>query len=165
MRIRIYTNVAQVLYNETDPLKAFFIRPEDIDLYNRRYISTFEFYFPEDVDLNWDVLYKAYVLNKKWLGPLKEIIIGLNSDIEDTTIMPRWAAARMDCHRKCFKGSSCNICNQIYELSKSLKEIQVKYQSPANSKETAKFIMQDLDNKTVTSDIYFKPPEIPNFEE
>ena len=52
IRTRIFPNVAQSARTSTDPLKKFFLRPEDVDLYNRRYISTFEFYIPIGVYLN-----------------------------------------------------------------------------------------------------------------
>lgn len=163
VRIRIHPNVAQSMYKETDPLKTFFVRPEDIDLYNRRFISTFEFYFPEEVDLNWDVLYKAYAIDKKWNGPLKEIIIGLDSDINNMTISNRWTAQRLDCHRKCFKGSSCNVCKQFYDLSKNLETIKVRFKAAEDSPEIAKHIMEDIDKKQVDSEIPFSTPDIPDF--
>ena len=163
VRIRIYPNVAQSLYSDTDPLKTFFIRPEDVDLYNRRYVSTFEFYFPEKLDLNWDVLYRAYAINKKWNGPLNEIILGLDSDINNTTISPRWGMQRMDCHRRCLKGSSCTICKQIYELSKTLEKVKVQYKPPEDTKEAAKHMMEEIDRAQINSEEPFKPPVIPNF--
>ena len=163
IRTRIFPNVAQSARMNTDPLKKFFLRPEDVDLYNRRYISTFEFYIPIGVDLNWDVLYRAYAINKKWTGRLDEIIIGLDSDIDNTFISPYWASARMTCHRKCLKYSDCNICGEIYDLSKSLAAIRVMPKPPKNTKIAAKEIMQTLDTQNIQIKDNPPMPVIPNF--
>lgn len=160
---RIFPNVAQSSNINTDPLKKFFVRPEDIDLYNRRYISVFEFFIPPDIDLNWDVIYRAYVINKKWSGPLQEIIIGLDSDINDTFISPRWGAMRMTCHRKCLKHGNCDLCNTIYSLSKSLAAIQVMPTPPTDTKAAAKATMQTLDTYDIAAINPPPPPVLPNF--
>lgn len=163
IRTRIFPNISQSACTKTPPLKHFFMRPEDVDLYNRRYISTFEFYIPIGIDLNWDVLYRAYAINKKWSGPLNEIIIGLDSDIDSTFISSYWAPARMTCHRKCLKYSDCNICNAIYDLSKSLAEIRIMPKLPVDTKATAKEIMKIEDTKSITSEEAPPAPIVPNF--
>ena len=163
IRTRIFPNVAQSARTNTDPLKKFFLRPEDVDLYNRRYISTFEFYIPIGIDLNWDVLYRAYAINKKWTGRLDEIIIGLDSDIDSTFISPYWASARMTCHRKCLKYSDCNICGQLYNLSKSLAAIRVMPKPPVDTKAAAKETMKTIDRKTIDAEEPLDPPIVPNF--
>lgn len=163
IRTRIFPNIAQSARTNTDPLKKFFLRPEDVDLYNRRYISTFEFYIPIGIDLNWDVLYRAYAINKKWTGRLDEIIIGLDSDIDSTFISPYWASARMTCHRKCLKYSDCNTCEKIYDLSKSLEAIQIMPKPPKDTKIAAKETMQILDNNNIESESPSPAPIVPNF--
>lgn len=163
IRTRIFPNVAQSALTETKPLKKFFLRPEDVDLYNRRYISTFEFYIPIGTDLNWDVLYRAYAINKKWTGRLDEIIIGLDSDINNTFISPYWASARMICHRKCLKYSDCNTCEKIYDLSKSLEAIQIMPKPPKDTKIAAKETMKVLDNNNIESESPPPAPIVPNF--
>jgi len=163
IRTRIFPNIAQAARADTDPLKKFFIRPEDIDLYNRRYISTFEFYIPEDLDLNWDVLYRAYAINKKWNGPLSEIILGLDNDIVSTFMSPHWGEFRMDCARKCLQGHSCNMCNILYDFSKSLEKIEIMPKPPIDTKQAAKIIMEHIDNKTLDAETPTPIPQIPNF--
>lgn len=163
VRTRVYPNVLQGARSSTDDLKKFFVRPEDVDLYNRRYISTFEFYYPEDIDINWDVLYRAYAVNKKWRGPLKEIIIGLENDMNSTYVSPRWAELRMDCRRKCLKGNSCNACNQIAALAKSFEQLEVMPVLPNDTKNAAKEVFQEIDAKTIDNENPAPPPIIPNF--
>lgn len=162
-RIRVYPNVVQTARQNTDALKKFFIRPEDVDLYNRRYISTFEFYIPNGVDLNWDILYDAYAINKKWSGPLFELIVGLDSDINNMYISPKWGEFRINCERNCLKGKNCNMCNTIYELSKSLQKLEVMPRPPKDTKETAKKIMQKIDSKKIDAEPPHPTPKMPNF--
>ena len=163
VRVRVYPNIAQSARESTNPLKKFFVRPEDVDIYNRRYVSTFEFYYPEGVDINWDVLYRAYAVNKKWRGPLKEIIIGLEDDIDSTYVSPRWAELRMNCKRKCLKGGNCSACIQISALSKAFEELAVMPVLPKDTKAAAKEVLAAIDAKDVTKEEPVPPPIIPNF--
>lgn len=163
IRVRVFPNVSQGARIDTDPLRKFFIRPEDIDLYNRRYISTFEFYIPENLDLNWDVLYRAYVINKKWAGPLSEIILGLDSDLISTYISPHWGEFRMDCERNCLKGNGCNMCSTLYDFSKSLEKMAIMPKPPKDTKAAAKTIMEKIDNKDINAAAPAMIPQIPNF--
>ena len=163
VRIRVYPNIVQGTRENTSDLKKFFIRPEDVDIYNRRYISTFEFYYPKDVDINWDVLYRAYAINKKWRGPLKEIIIGLNDDINSTYISPHWAELRMNCHRKCLKGDKCSMCIKIAALAKTFEEIEIMPVLPKDTKAAAKKVLQTIDAKNINNEEPLPPPKMPNF--
>lgn len=163
IRTRIYPNIAQTVFNQTDPLLTFFVRPEDVDLYNRRYVSTLEFYMPENIDLNWDVLYRAYALNKQWLGALNEIIVGLDSNIDNTFIHPHWGEFRMNCQRKCLKFDSCQMCKTLYDFSKSLKQLEVMPNRPKDSKLAAKTAMKQIDQKNIETEQPLPPPVVPNF--
>ena len=53
---------------------------------------------------------------------MNEIIINLKSDIDNRYIIPRFAEKRISCDKKCQKGGRCNICNNILDLSKTLKD-------------------------------------------
>ena len=163
IRTRVFPNIVQSALTETNELHKFFIRPEDADLYNRRYISTFEFYIPENIDLNWDVLYRAYAINKKWLGPLSEIILGLDIGIDNTFIHPSWGEYRMNCRRSCLKTGSCRHCDALYELSKSLKLLEVMPNRPKDGKSAAKIIMDEIDRKDINAAEPLPPPVVPNF--
>ena len=163
IRTRVYPNLAQSVLRDTDALINFFIRPEDIDLYNRRYVSTFEFFTPNDIDINWDVLYRAYAINKKWLGPLNEIVLNLDTDIDNTYIHPHWGEFRMNCKRKCLKYESCDMCNQLYDFGKSLRKIEVMPNRPKDSKLAAKMKMQEIDQKKMEAEPPLPPPQVPNF--
>ena len=118
VRIRVYPNVSQSTWEESNSLKTFFIRPEDIDIYSK-YIDTIEFY---DADKQIDIYYDIYYNNKKWIGKLNEIIKGFNSDLDNKYIIPRFAEKRITCGKKCLKGSGCRRCEDIEELSKTLEK-------------------------------------------
>lgn len=62
-QIRVYCNIAQsaLVLQEQNSLKSFFIRPEDVDLYEK-YIDVLEFY---GVDEKLETYYKIYVIDKK----------------------------------------------------------------------------------------------------
>lgn len=120
--IRAYPNVAQSSMssstNDIPALKTFFIRPEDIDIY-AQYIDVFEFWASKN-QLN--TYYEVYNISKQWYGPLKEIIIGFNSDLDSRFVLPPFAARRIKCGKRCFKGLGCKICDRIEEASKTLEE-------------------------------------------
>ena len=117
VKIRVYPNIAQAQWFDTPDLLKFFIRPEDVDAYEK-YIDTLEFYGDAE---KHQIYYKIYK-NKEWFGPLNEIIIGLESDIDSRYLLRSFISKRLRCERKCLKGNSCNRCFEIEELSKKMKE-------------------------------------------
>lgn len=121
IKIRVYPNVAQTSWDDLDDIYKFFIRPEDIETYED-YVDICEFY---GLAKEIDTFYKIYAEDKKWFGDLKEIIIGLNNSLDSRYIIPRFALHRVKCGKKCLKGSTCQVCNRILELSKSLKEAKL----------------------------------------
>lgn len=118
IKIRCFANIAQSSWKETDALKKFFIRPEDIELYEP-YIDTICFLGHYD---KIDLYYKIYKNDKKWYGNLKELIIDLDIDLDSKYIIPRFAEKRIRCGKECIKGGKCNICERIVELSNTLEK-------------------------------------------
>ena len=121
VKIRVYPNIAQSSWPGLSSIKKFFIRPEDMDIY-ANYVDTIEFY---NVDKQIDVYYKVYAKDKKWFGPLREIILDFNSDIDNKYVIPRFAEKRISCGKNCLKGGLCSRCNRISELSHSLEQSQL----------------------------------------
>ena len=118
IRVRVFPNVAQSSWSHTEGIYKFFIRPEDIELYEP-YVDVCEFYGESKKN---DTYYKIYTEDKKWFGNLNELIISLNSDLDSRFIIPRFAESRIKCGKKCLKGNNCQICQRILELSNSLQE-------------------------------------------
>jgi len=115
---RVYPNISQTIWEESNPLKTFFIRPEDIDKYSK-YIDIIEFY---DADKQIDTYYEIYCKDKKWIGKLNEIIKGFDSELDNKFIIPRFVDKRIKCGKKCLKGAPCRMCEDIENLAKTLEK-------------------------------------------
>ena len=121
IKIRVYPNVAQNngygLSTVIPDIKKFFIRPEDVEIYEK-YVDIFEIWgAPEKTS----VLYEIYK-QQQWLGSLKDIITGFVEDVPNTGFMKQFALCRLNCGKKCFKGIKCNMCNLMKNISKEMTE-------------------------------------------
>lgn len=132
IKIRAFCNVCQSIWKETDTFLTFFIRPDDIDLY-AHYIDVFEF-FGELKHYSQDVLYEIYAKQKHWFGPLNEIILGFNSNLDNRYIIPNFALKRIRCNRSCMKGGNCGMCYHMETLAETLKD-KGFYLKPIHKKE------------------------------
>lgn len=120
--LRTFCNVCQTSWADTESIKTFFIRPDDIDTY-ANYIDVFEFFNADKLNIN--TLYEIYSKNKFWYGELKEIIIGYKGEEDSRFIIPTFGEKRTQCKKRCcyeVEQHTCYICDAIVELSKSLKE-------------------------------------------
>ena len=117
VKVRTFPNIAQRKYEETSSIKCFFIRPEDVHLYEGL-VDVMDIYTIEEI--NQDIVFEIYKDDKIWWGPLKEIIVGLDNDIDGRYIIPRFGDRRLNCGRKCFKGQRCDVCETVEKLSKNL---------------------------------------------
>lgn len=116
IQVRVFPNVAQSAWKEAPGIEKFFIRPEDVPVYEP-YVDVMEFYGdPEKAN----IYYKIYARDKKWFGNLNEIIIDLNQDIDSRCLLPDFAVARLDCGKRCLKGHPCHICKAQQTLAELL---------------------------------------------
>lgn len=117
--IRVFANVCQTSwkYNKNS-LKSFFIRPEDIPIYEA-YVDVVEFFGSIDKQ---ETMFRIYSINKKWYGNLQEIINGLEEPLDSRYLSNIWAVARISCEKRCLKGSSCSICTRLSDTSQLIKE-------------------------------------------
>lgn len=119
VKIRCFANIAQSSWNRNHDIKTFFIRPEDVDIYSE-YIDVLEFYESEQTQ---NVLYEVYFKTKEWNGKLREIIGGLDNDVNNYYILgDEFAKRRIKCGKKCVKDNSCELCNRLVELADSLEK-------------------------------------------
>ena len=118
IKVRIYPNVAQSRWDKLSDILKFFIRPEDIEMYEP-YVDVCEFYGDKAQQI--DTYYKIYQEDKKWFGDLQEIIIGLDNKIDSRYIIPRFAEKRIKCGKDCLKGGKCEMCKRILDLSEQLE--------------------------------------------
>jgi len=117
IQIRAFPNICQSGSVSMPSLKSFFIRPEDVSIYES-YIDVLEFFGNEEKQ---SILYKIYK-DKKWFGKLKEIIPNFDSELDSRFIIPHFAKQRIKCGKKCLKGGKCKICERIEQLSKTLEK-------------------------------------------
>lgn len=119
--IRVFANIAQSSWSGERSIKSFFIRPEDIAIYES-VVDVIEF-FGDDLTIQ-EVMYKVYAIDKKWFGPLKEIILGLESDVDSRSIPPAmFARYRIACEKKCAKGGrGCSICERFVDVANNFTE-------------------------------------------
>ena len=115
--IRCYANVSQY-EDESNGFKGFYIRPEDVDLYDE-VIDVIEFWKSEDKQ---NILYEVYFHDKEWAGNLQEIVQGLKLKFNSYYILgSEFANRRMSCNKKCMKGHRCQLCERLVELADSLE--------------------------------------------
>ena len=125
-QVRVLPNLAQTSWREIEGhmhtqfngLKKFFIRPEDVELYEP-YVDVMEFAGNEKQIATY---YKIYAKEHKWFGDLNEIIIDLNYHIDNRGIVSTFGEQRLKCGKKCLKGQHCQICERIAHLSQTLRE-------------------------------------------
>ena len=117
VQVRCIANVCQCSWNEFNGVKSFFIRPEDIDLYDE-YVDIIEFY--DSIDIQ-NVLYDVYFHTKEWNGDLREIIKGLSTKVNSYYVLDPFGERRLDCRKKCLRGDNCKTCNVTLSLAESLE--------------------------------------------
>lgn len=124
--VRSYCNVCENEWNSLPSYKSFFVRPDDIDLYNN-YIDVFEFY-DEKEPQKIKTLYEIYHNDKKWFGLLKQLIKNYKGDEDNKTLVSVFTEKRIKCDHKCFKNDFCKICDNIVTLGKTLdkKSLYIK---------------------------------------
>lgn len=115
--VRIYPNVAQS-QKETkeDTIKYFFVRPEDIELYED-YVDVCEFWGPLGKQ---SVLYDIYT-DGRWAGDLNSLILNTDFEIANTTVVPYFGEARVNCCKRC-ESNKCDICGVVQSFAATLAE-------------------------------------------
>lgn len=103
-------------------VRGFFIRPEDIHIYEN-YIDIL-FFTPISAMYEKTAL-KTYRDNKRWYGNLKELVLGLESDFDNRLLGDNkdFTLARKVCHHKC---DYCHICDSALYLKDLLKNDKIK---------------------------------------
>lgn len=99
--------------------------PIDMD-YLSKYVDTGEFdcYIGDENEAyDWhkfNVYYKAWYVNKKWLGYLNELNIELQLPIPVPSLPPNFINRRCECGRRCSLGGKCTHCQDYIELANNL---------------------------------------------
>lgn len=118
IRVRVFPNVGQSAWKGTPALKKFFIRPEDVYIYEP-YVDVMEFFGREN---SIETMYKIYAIDKKWFGKLNELISDFgDNEIDSRFILPQFASRRVNCGKRCYKGRPCRTCDAIEGLAAVLE--------------------------------------------
>lgn len=123
VNIRVFPDVAQFTLGTREAVPAistFFIRPEDIELYEE-YVDIIEFFHQDD---KLSTIYKIYK-EQQWLGPLETIILGAKFNIDNTTINPHFGQWRINCQKKCMF-EQCNLCMEIEKLATQFDKANIE---------------------------------------
>lgn len=116
-QVRAYPNVAQSEIRTSDTITKFFIRPQDVGVYEE-YIDVFEFWGPLDRQKILRHIYEK----RNWMAPLKDIILDFDENIDSHRILPVFAEIRKNCGKKCEKGNNCRVCYTVASIGQKLEE-------------------------------------------
>ena len=128
INIRTFPNICQTTVNtgDIDPIRTFFIRPEDIDAYED-YIDVLEFF---NAEKNIETYYKVYAKQGYWYGTLDELIINFNNPIDSRALPTVFGSKRVNCGRRCLKGKTCMLCDRLVELSDTMIAHDMAFSHP-----------------------------------
>lgn len=124
IKVRVIPNLAQSGFEPEHSFYKFFIRPEDMKLYEP-YVDICEFFVEEKHQL--ETYYEIYEKDKEWYGNLKQLFFNFNEDVDNQTILPSFSEIRLSCRQKCLKNQNCKYCSRIAALSKTLEEKNLSF--------------------------------------
>lgn len=124
VKVRVYPNIAQTsaILLTLGTYESFYIRPEDVDLYEN-YVDIFEFFLNEEKER---VLYEIYE-DRGWRGDIDQLILNLVhvNGARNNYIPTIFGYSRLDCRKRCIYGD-CQICMNCLAASKAIKERRVE---------------------------------------
>lgn len=107
--------------------------PIDMD-YLDKYVDTGEFdcYIGDQNEAyDWhkfNVYYKAWYVNKQWLGYLNELNIELQLSIPVSSLPPNFIKRRCECGRRCSLDSRCTHCKDYIDLANNLAAVGIYFE-------------------------------------
>jgi hypothetical protein len=123
VQLRLFPDIAQHspgCYGNFFPeITKFWIRPEDIDEYDK-YIDVLEFTHKGE---KLSTIYEIYK-QKQWLGEIKDIVSDFHIYIDNTSLAPYFGPSRISCQKKCAT-NRCNICIGIQDLAEKFDKADI----------------------------------------
>ena len=113
--IRATVNKVENISAFTNTLIGFFIRPEDVFLYED-YIDIIEF---EGIE-HQDTFFAIYAEQKQFLGNLNQCIYGFQEQVDNKGLVSLFGERRRDCGRQCLSGGRCRRCYDLVEIAKPM---------------------------------------------
>lgn len=120
--IRVIPDCVQNASTSPGKENDFYIRPEDIDLYDG-IIDIIEFTIDKENPDREYIIYDIYRKNKAWHRDLNEIIKGFNNVIPNSSISEHFGQIRLNCGKKCVRGGKCRLCFSAIHLSKTIDDL------------------------------------------
>jgi hypothetical protein len=117
----------------------FFIRPEDVDLYEK-YVDVIEIFRK---DSRQSVVYEIYKQGQ-WRGPLSDLIIDLEEEINGSSFIPDFGRARLGCGRRCAM-TDCDICTYSVEVGHKMEEAGVAFVKQKKKREASEDIKKQAE--------------------
>ena len=99
----------------TDDLVGFYIRPEDVEMYEN-FIDVLEF---EGLE-HQDTFFAIYAEQKQFLGNLNQCIYGFQKQVDNKGLVSLYGERRRDCGRQCLSGGRCHRCYDLVDLAKPM---------------------------------------------
>ena len=115
IQIRVTPNKVINLNPHTPTVVGFFIRPEDIDLYED-YIDVLEF---EGLE-HQDTFFSIYAEQKRFIGNLNQCIYNFIEPVDNKGLVSLFGERRINCGRQCLNGGHCRRCFDLVSVSKSM---------------------------------------------
>lgn len=134
--IRVTPNITQSLRGTTDDLIKFYIRPDDLDLYEP-YVDVIEFAGLDKQDAFFDI-YKR----KLFIGNLNQCIYNFNEQVDNKGLTSLFGERRLNCGQQCIKGGHCRRCYDMKAISIPTAE-KVKEQITETIKQEQEKIEQE----------------------
>lgn len=126
LKIRAYANIAQSSWDDLPAIKKFFIRPEDLQIYEK-YIDSIEFVGDAPIQ---EVCYKAYKRGY-WYGDLSELIIGLGDSLDSRRLPEIFGITRAECKKRCITGGKCSVCRSMIKFQEIMEQTNTQVIPPS----------------------------------
>jgi len=115
VQIRVTPNKIENLDKNTDSLIGFFIRPEDVEVYED-FVDVLEF---EGLE-HQDTFFSIYAKEKCFIGKLNQCIYNFLQPIDNKGLISLFGKRRRDCGRQCLSGGRCHRCYDLANLAKPM---------------------------------------------
>jgi hypothetical protein len=110
--IRATPNRVEKIMAQTNSLIGFFIRPEDVEVYEG-FIDVLEF---EGLE-HQDTFFSIYAEQKTFIGNLNQCIYGFDEKVDNKGLVSLFGERRRDCGRQCLNGGHCRRCFTMANIS------------------------------------------------
>ena len=115
VQVRATPNKVVNLNQHTPALIGFFIRPEDVELYEGL-IDVLDF---EGLE-HQDTFYTIYAEQKVFIGNLNQCIYGFNEKVDNKGLVQLFGDRRKDCGRECLNGGRCKRCYTLANIAQTM---------------------------------------------